>query len=103
VPERVLSVDGVLDDFMFYWLGNAAASSARVCGGNPDFSYSRMGGIDILMAASVFPAKVYQASKSWCERSFPKMYYYIRRSLVIAVVGVLSSAVAIRMSRRRCR
>ncbi|SEJ81386.1 Pimeloyl-ACP methyl ester carboxylesterase [Sphingobium sp. AP50] len=78
VPERVLSVDEMLDDIMFYWLTNDGASSARMYWENGDLSYDRMGGVNIPVAVSVFPAEIYQAPKSWCEQSFPNLYYYNR-------------------------
>ena len=78
VPERVLTVDEMLDDIMFYWLTNAATSSGRMYWENGDLSYDQMGGINIPVAVSVFPAEIYQAPKSWCEQAFPNLYYYNR-------------------------
>jgi pimeloyl-ACP methyl ester carboxylesterase len=76
VPERVLSTDEMLDDIMFYWLTNDATSSGRMYWENKDATYDRMGGIDLPVAVSVFPAEIYRAPRSWCEQSFPGLYYY---------------------------
>ncbi len=78
VPERVLSIDEMLDDIMFYWLTDASASSGRMYWENPGLSYDQFGGIDVPVAVSIFPAEIYQPPKSWCEQAFPKLYYYNR-------------------------
>lgn len=78
VPERVLTVDEMLDDIMFYWLTNTATSSGRMYWENGDLSYDQMGGINIPVAVSIFPAEIYQAPRSWCEQAFPGLYYYNR-------------------------
>ena len=76
VPERVLSMDEMLDDIMFYWLTDASASSGRMYWENPGISYDQFGGIDLPVAVSIFPAEIYQPPRSWCEQAFPKLYYY---------------------------
>lgn len=78
VPERVLTLDEMLDDIMFYWLTNDSASSGRIYWENPGLSYDQFGGIDLPVAVSIFPAEIYQAPRSWCEQAFPKLYYYNR-------------------------
>lgn len=78
VPERVLSIEEMLDDIMFYWLTNSSASSGRMYWENPGLSYDQFGGIDIPVAVSIFPAEIYQAPKSWCQQAYPKLYYYNR-------------------------
>ncbi len=76
VPERVLSMDEMLDDIMFYWLTDSSASSGRMYWENPGISYDQFGGIDIPVAVSIFPAEIYQPPRSWCEQAFPKLCYY---------------------------
>jgi pimeloyl-ACP methyl ester carboxylesterase len=75
-PESVLSMDEMLDDIMFYWLTDSSASSGRFYWENPDVSYDAMGGINIPVAVSIFPAEIYRAPRSWCEQAFPKLSYY---------------------------
>jgi pimeloyl-ACP methyl ester carboxylesterase len=80
-PERLLSVDEMLDDVTLYWVTNTAASSARL--------YWETSGQSVLLAAaqktaeislpvaiSVFPDEVYRAPESWARRAYRNLVYF---------------------------
>jgi epoxide hydrolase len=78
-PEKVFSLDEMLDDIMLYWLPNAGASSARLywegmqamrSGGMPSVPMKTPTGI------SMFPGEQLRLSRRWAERRFDKLVYF---------------------------
>lgn len=78
-PERVFTLDGMLDDIMLYWLPNTGASSARLywegmqemmSGGMPPSSMQMPTGI------SMFPGEQVRLSRRWAERRFANLAHF---------------------------
>ncbi|WP_458098318.1 epoxide hydrolase family protein [Roseomonas sp. WA12] len=75
VPERVLTRDEMLDDIMFYWITNSAASSARFYAENADLAFFVVG-VEIPVGVTVFPGELYRAPRSWGEKAYPNLIYW---------------------------
>jgi pimeloyl-ACP methyl ester carboxylesterase len=77
---KVLTTDEMLDDVTLYWLTNTAASSARLYWENNNNNFNSTDQktleIKVPVAISVFPGEIYQAPRSWAERSYPTLMYY---------------------------
>ena len=75
-PEG-LTRDDVLDNITIAWLTNTAISGARLYWENklPFFAPK---GVAIPIAVSAFPDELYQAPRSWVERTYPKLIHYNR-------------------------
>ena len=74
-PFGALTRDDILDNITLSWLTNTGVSSARL--------YTEFKGgffhdlsIDIPTAVSVFPEEIYQAPRSWTERSFHNLIHF---------------------------
>ena len=77
-PEDALTIDQILDNISLYWFTNSAASSARIYWQNSragPLSFS-FGNIDLPMAATIFPAEIYRAPKSWATALWSKLIYW---------------------------
>jgi pimeloyl-ACP methyl ester carboxylesterase len=74
-PESVFTDDQMLDDIMFYWITNSAASSARMYAENADLTFQAVP-VDIPVAVSVFPGEIFTPPKAWAERSFSTLIYW---------------------------
>lgn len=78
--EKVLTKDEMLDDISLYWLTNTAASSAQLYWENNNNNFNaveqKTADIKIPVAVTVFPGEIYQAPKSWTERSYRKLIYF---------------------------
>jgi len=75
VPERVLSRDEMLDDISLYWLTNSATSAAQIYWEDHSNNFNA---VDIAMpvGVTVFPGEIYQAPRSWAERSYHNLVYW---------------------------
>lgn len=78
-PERVFTLDAMLDDIMLYWLPNAGASSARLywegaremrASGPPPGPMQTPAGI------SMFPREQIRLSRRWAERRFATLVHF---------------------------
>ena len=78
-PERVFTLDQMLDDIMLYWLPNTGASSARLywegmqemmSGGMPSSPMQTPTGI------SIFPGEQIRLSRRWAERRFARLVHF---------------------------
>jgi pimeloyl-ACP methyl ester carboxylesterase len=76
-PAGDLTRDDVLDDFTLYWLTNTAISAARYYWESHINLYNAAD-VSIPAAVSVFPGENYQAPRSWAERAYHKLTYYIK-------------------------
>jgi pimeloyl-ACP methyl ester carboxylesterase len=74
-PERALTKDEMLDDITLYWLTNTATSSARLYWENNANNFNAVD-ISIPAAVTVFPGEIYQAPRSWTERSYHNLIYW---------------------------
>ncbi|SHM44891.1 epoxide hydrolase family protein [Mucilaginibacter sp. OK098] len=78
--EKVLTKDEILDDITLYWLTNTAASSAQLYWENNTNNFNvieqKTAEISIPVAVTVFPGEIYQAPKSWTERSYHNLIYF---------------------------
>src|SRR5215469_2219105 len=74
-PERELTRDEMLDDITLYWLTNTGASAARLYWENNANNFNAVD-ISLPTAITVFPGDVYQAPKSWAEKSYHKLIYF---------------------------
>ena len=74
-PERELTKDEILDDISLYWLTNTATSSAQLYWEN---HANNLNAVDISLPAgvTVFPGEIYQAPRSWTERSYHNLIYW---------------------------
>lgn len=73
--EKVLTKDEILDDISLYWLTNTAVSSAQLYWENNANNFNAVD-ITIPAAVTVFPGEIYQAPKSWTERSYHNLIYF---------------------------
>jgi pimeloyl-ACP methyl ester carboxylesterase len=70
-----LTRDDVLDNVTLYWLTNTAVSSARLYWENK-LAFFAPKNVALPVAVSAFPDELYQAPRSWTERSYPNLIYY---------------------------
>jgi pimeloyl-ACP methyl ester carboxylesterase len=73
--EQSLSKDDLLDDITLYWLTNSATSSAQLYWENNANNFNAVD-ISIPAAITVFPGEIYQAPKTWAERSYHNLIYF---------------------------
>ncbi|KIO75870.1 multidrug MFS transporter [Pedobacter lusitanus] len=73
--EKSLTRDEILDDISLYWLTNTAVSSAQLYWENNANNFNAVN-VTIPAAITVFPGEIYQAPKSWAERSYKKLIYF---------------------------
>jgi pimeloyl-ACP methyl ester carboxylesterase len=78
--EKSLTKDEMLDDISLYWLTNTAVSSAQLYWENNNNNFNakeqRTAEIKIPVAVTVFPGEIYQAPKTWTERSYKNLIYF---------------------------
>jgi pimeloyl-ACP methyl ester carboxylesterase len=74
-PEKVLTRDEMLDDITLYWLTNTGTSGARLYWENHANNFNAVD-ISLPAAITVFPGEIYQAPRSWAERSYHQLIYY---------------------------
>lgn len=70
-----LTRDDVLDNITVYWLTNTGVSAARSYWLNKT-SPINAANVSIPAAATIFPAEIYEAPRSWTERAFHKLVYF---------------------------
>jgi pimeloyl-ACP methyl ester carboxylesterase len=75
VPERVLTRDEILDDISLYWLTNSATSSAQIYWEDHSNNFNAVD-ISLPAAVTIFPGEIYQAPRSWTERSYHDLIYF---------------------------
>ena len=74
-PAERLTRDDVLDNITLYWLTNTGVSSARSYWENK-LSFFGVKNVSIPVAVTVFPGELYQPSRNWAERAYPKLMYF---------------------------
>lgn len=73
--QKSLGKDQILDDISLYWLTNTAVSSAQLYWENNANNFNAVD-ISIPAAITVFPGEIYQAPKSWAEKSYHNLIYF---------------------------
>lgn len=73
-PENVLGRDELLDNVMFYWLNNAAASSARLYW--ESFSSPSLDEVTMPTGCSIFPGEIFLCSRRWAEKRFTNLIHW---------------------------
>jgi pimeloyl-ACP methyl ester carboxylesterase len=74
-PEKSLTKDEMLDDITLYWVTNTAISSAQLYKENGENNFNAVD-ISIPAGITVFPGEIYQAPRTWAERSYHKLIYF---------------------------
>lgn len=78
--EKSLTKHEMLDDITLYWLTNTANSSAQLYWENNTNNFNvveqKTNDIKIPVAVTVFPGEIYQAPKSWTEKSYKNLIYF---------------------------
>lgn len=74
-PEKVLTLDEMLDDITLYWLTNTATSAAQLYWENNANNFNAVD-ISVPTAITVFPGEIYNAPRSWAEKSYHNLIYY---------------------------
>ncbi len=73
-PEHALTRDELLDNVMFYWLTNSAASSARLYW--ESFNTLNMEPIHMPVGCSIFPREIFRSSRRWAQKRFSQLTYW---------------------------
>jgi pimeloyl-ACP methyl ester carboxylesterase len=73
-PENIVSRDELLDNVMFYWLGNAGASSARIYW--ESFGSLSRDSVSVPAAISLFPKEIFKTSERWARKRFLDLRYF---------------------------
>jgi pimeloyl-ACP methyl ester carboxylesterase len=68
--------DDVLDNITLYWLTATGISAARFYWENKGMSPINAVAVNIPVALSIFPGELYQAPRSWAQKTFPKLIHY---------------------------
>ena len=76
-PENVLSRDELLDNVMFYWATNSAASSARIYW--ESFGKPRAIHLSIPVGVTVYPKEIVPPVRKWMEADYPNIVYWSER------------------------
>jgi hypothetical protein len=77
-----LTRDDILDNITMYWLTNTGISSARLYWDTAQLpekgGFFDARGVQLPVVVTVFPDEIYAAPRSWAERAYPKMIYYVK-------------------------
>ncbi len=73
-PENVLTKDELLDNVMLYWLGNNAASSARLYW--ESFNNTNVEPISMPVGCTIYPKEIFRSSRRWAEKRFSNIIHW---------------------------
>ena len=73
-PENVLGRDELLDNVMFYWLTNTAASSGRLYW--ESFGAPALDPVAAPTGCSIFPKEIIRCSQRWAAKRFHNIVYW---------------------------
>jgi epoxide hydrolase len=73
-PENVILRDRLLDNVMFYWLPNTAASSARLYW--ESYKRRRLDEVPVPTGVTLFPQEMMRLPRSWIERRYTDLRYW---------------------------
>ena len=74
-PEKSLTKDEMLDDITLYWVTRTANSASQLYYENAENNFNAVD-ISIPAAITVFPGEIYQAPRTWAERSYHQLIYF---------------------------
>jgi pimeloyl-ACP methyl ester carboxylesterase len=74
-PERSLTRDEILDDISLYWLTDSSTSAAQIYWEDHSNNFNAVD-ISLPAAVTVFPGEIYQAPRSWVDRSYHKLIHF---------------------------
>ncbi len=74
-PENVLTRDEMLDNIMFYWLTNSAASSAKLYWESFN-AFRDPTTVDMPAGISSFPKEIVRTPRSWAEKKYTNIQYW---------------------------
>ncbi len=76
-PERIISIDDILDDIMLYWLPNAGPSSVRFYWeGAQEMAKGGSDAPVVPTGISMFPGEQLRLSRRWAERRFSHLVFF---------------------------
>ena len=73
-PENVLDRNELLDNVMFYWATNSAASSARIYW--QSFGKARATQLTIPVGVAVYPKEIVPPVRAWMEADYPNIVHW---------------------------
>jgi epoxide hydrolase len=73
-PENVFDRDELLDNVMFYWATNSAASSARLYW--ESFARGRPTQVPVPVGVTVYPKEIVPPVRAWMEADYPNIVYW---------------------------
>jgi epoxide hydrolase len=73
-PENILSRDELLDNVMFYWVTNSAASSARLYW--ESFGKTAADPVRVPVGVAVYPKEIIVPVRSWMEVEYPDIRHF---------------------------
>ena len=73
-PENVLGRDELLDNVMFYWATNSAASSARIYW--ESFGKARATQLSVPVGVTVYPKEIVAPVRAWMEADYPNIVHW---------------------------
>jgi pimeloyl-ACP methyl ester carboxylesterase len=73
-PQGGITRDAILDDLTLYWLTNTGTSAAQLYWENARVKYA--GPVNVPAGFTVFAREIWQAPRSWVERTFPNLIYF---------------------------
>ena len=74
-PENVLTRDELLDNVMFYWVTNSAASSARLYW--ESFGKARIGKVGVRVGVAAYPREIVVPVRRWMEDDYPDIRHFV--------------------------
>jgi hypothetical protein len=79
-PSGNLTRDRIVDNITLYWLTGTGASAARSYWESGRAQVSAAGkappDVSIPVGFTTFPGEIFQAPRSWVERSYPNLTYF---------------------------
>jgi epoxide hydrolase len=73
-PENILSRDELLDNVMFYWVTNSAASSARLYW--ESFGKTAADPVRVPVGVAAYPKEIIVPVRSWMEVEYPDIRHF---------------------------
>jgi pimeloyl-ACP methyl ester carboxylesterase len=73
-PENVLDRDELLDNVMFYWATNSAASSARIYW--ESFGKARATQLTVPVGVTVYPKEIVAPVRAWMDADYPNIVHW---------------------------
>ena len=75
-PENILTRDELLDNVMFYWATNSAASSARLYWESFGRNRSKNGPVRVPVGVAAYPKEIVIPIRKWLQADFPDIRHF---------------------------